>query len=113
VDSPLRTFKAEIFQALAHPTRIAIVEALRQGEVGAGALRSAVPVGQANLSQHLAILRAKQIVTSRKQGNQVFYAIRHPVLIDVLDLLRRYFDAHLQETIAILHEAAPRRRARR
>lgn len=37
VNSPLRDFKAQVFQAFAHPTRIAIVEALRDGEVGAGA----------------------------------------------------------------------------
>ena len=83
--SPLRAFKAEIFRALAHPTRIAIVEALRHGEVSAGALLAQLAVEQANLSQHLAILRAKQIVVGRKAGNQVYYSIRHLVLIDVLD----------------------------
>ena len=105
--SPLRAFKAEIFQALAHPTRIAIVEALRHGEVATGALLAQVPVEQANLSQHLTILRAKQIVVSRKAGNQVYYAIRHPVLIDVLDLLKQYFNAHLKETVAMLGESSP------
>ncbi len=102
--SPLRQFKAQIFQALAHQTRIAIVEALRDGEVGAGALLTRLSVEQANLSQHLAILRAKQIVVSRKAGNQVYYRLRDPVLIDVLDLLRQYFNAHLQQSVAMLGE---------
>ena len=100
----LRIFKAQVFQALAHPTRIAIVEALRDGEVGAGALLTRLPVEQANLSQHLAVLRAKQVVVSRKSGNQVYYSLRDPVLIQVLDLLKQYFYAHLDETLAMLGE---------
>jgi ArsR family transcriptional regulator len=100
----IRQFKAQIFQALAHPTRIAIVEALRDGEVQAGALLEHTRVEQANLSQHLAVLRARQVVVSRKAGNQVFYAVRDPVLIEVLDLLKQYISGHLQETLAALGE---------
>jgi ArsR family transcriptional regulator len=104
VNSPLRTFKAEIFQALAHPTRIAVVEALRDGELSAGALLTHVPVEPANLSQHLAVLRTKQVVVSRKASNQVYYSLRDPVLIEVLDVLKRYFNAHLQQSAAKLDE---------
>jgi ArsR family transcriptional regulator len=104
VSSPLRLFKANIFQALAHPTRIAVVEALRDGEVSAGALLATVQVEQANLSQHLAVLRAKQVVVSRKDGNQVHYTLRDPVLVEVLDLLKQYFNSHLTESIALLGE---------
>ncbi len=100
----LRQFKAQTFQALAHPTRIAIVEALRDGELTAGTLMQLLEVEQANLSQHLAVLRAKQVLVNRKAGNQVYYAVRDPVLIKVLDLLRKYFYAHLNETLAMLGE---------
>ena len=103
----LRRFKAQVFQALAHPTRIAIVEALREGELSAGTLMERLQVEQANLSQHLAVLRAKHVVVNRKVGNQVYYAVRDPVLIDVLDLLRQYFSSHLNETLAILGELEP------
>jgi DNA-binding transcriptional ArsR family regulator len=106
VNSALKSFKAQVFQALAHPTRIAVVEALRDGEMSAGALQSHLQVEQANLSQHLAVLRARQIVVSRKAGNQVYYTLRDPVLIQVLDLLKQYFNAHLSETAALLDEMA-------
>ena len=76
----LRAYKASVFQALAHPTRIAIIEILRDGEVSAGALLEQLDVEQANLSQHLTVLRNKQIVVNRKEGNQVFYSLRNPVL---------------------------------
>ena len=100
----LRRFKADIFQALAHPTRIAIVETLRDGEVSAGRLIEKLGLEQANASQHLSILRSKQIVTSRKDGNQVFYSLRDPVLIEVLDVLRRYFYSQLSQTMSMLKE---------
>lgn len=104
MSSQLRLFKAQIFQALAHPTRIAIVEVLRDGEVNAGALLGHLQIEQANLSQHLAVLRARQIVASRKAGNQVYYTLRSPVLVQVLDLLKQYFNAHLSDAVAMLSE---------
>ena len=59
---------------------------------------------QANLSQHLAILRGRQIVANRKDGNQVFYSIRNPVLVEVLDVMRRYFQSNLDDAILMLEE---------
>ncbi len=98
----LRQFKAEFFQALAHPTRIAIVESLRNGELSAGALIERLGIEQANASQHLAVMRAKNILVNRKAGNQVFYSVRDPLIIEVLDIMRRYFHAHMSEVLATL-----------
>ncbi len=100
----LRQFKAEFFQALAHPTRIAILEQLRDGELAAGAIIERLGMEQANVSQHLAVLRAKQIVVNRKAGNQVFYSVRDPLIIQVLDLMRKYFHKQLSEDLSILEE---------
>ena len=100
----LRQFKSEIFQGLANPTRIAIVELLRDGELSAGKLIEKLGIEQANASQHLAVLRAKQIVVNRKVGNQVFYSIRDHALIEVLDILRRYFYSQLSNTRNMLEE---------
>ena len=100
----LRQFKANVFQALAHPTRIAIVEALREGELSAGVLVERLGLEQANASQHFSVLRAKNLVTTRKEGNQVFYSARDPLLIEALDILRRYFQAHIEEAMFMLKE---------
>lgn len=61
-------------------------------------------IEQANLSQHLAVLRAKQVVLTRKSGNQVYYRLRDPVLTRVLDLLKRYFYAQISSSVALLDE---------
>src|SRR3974377_2297928 len=91
----LRQFKSEIFQGLANPTRIAMVELLCGGDLSAGQLIEKLGIEQANASQHLAVLRAKQIVVARKVGNQVYYSISDRALIEILEILRRYFYARL------------------
>jgi DNA-binding transcriptional ArsR family regulator len=100
----LRQFKAEFFQALAHPTRIAIVEQLRDGELSAGALIERLGVEQANASQHLTVLRNKHIVVNRKVGNQVFYSVRDQLIIQVLDVMKQYFYAQLTQGQDMLNE---------
>lgn len=99
----LRQFKAGIFQALANPTRIAIVELLRdEGEISVGRIHEVLEIEQANASQHLAVLRSKNIVVARKEGNQVFYSLRHKLLGEVLNVLKSYFQVHLSESLAML-----------
>jgi DNA-binding transcriptional ArsR family regulator len=100
----LRAYKASVFQALAHPTRIAIIEVLRSGELSTRAIQERLGIEQANLSQHLSILRSRQLVLNRKDGNQVFYSLRDPVLTEVLDIMRRHFQANLAEAVHMLGE---------
>jgi ArsR family transcriptional regulator len=121
----MRRFKADLFQALAHPTRIAIVEHLQQGELSVGQLCEKLEIEQANASQHLAILRNKHIVQTRKAGNQIFYRLRDPVFGRILMALREYFLAQATDTLKTLRteqleaerlsdkQTAPARRPRR
>ena len=114
----LRRFKAGIFQALAHPSRIAIVELLRdEGQVPVGTIHERLGLEQANVSQHLAVLRSKQIVVGRKDGNQVFYSLRDRVIGRVLDSTDNnytvvFFACARAYVIAvvIIHFVLPRRR---
>jgi DNA-binding transcriptional ArsR family regulator len=101
----MRQFKAEIFQAMGHPTRVAILEFLSRGEMTVGKICEKVEIEQANASQHLAILRNKQLVETRKDGNQIYYRLRHRLVADMLKLMRRYFFEHMNEAMQMLkHE---------
>jgi ArsR family transcriptional regulator len=100
----MRRFKAGVFQALAHPTRIALVECLQNGELSVNQLCEKVGVEQANVSQHLAVLRHKFVVQTRKEGNQIFYSLRDPALARVLEAMRAFFLSHLNEAMAMLRE---------
>jgi DNA-binding transcriptional ArsR family regulator len=100
----LRRFKSEVFQVLAHPTRVHIVECLRYGEMSVSAILEQTGIEPANASQHLALLRSRRLVIGRKEGNQVFYSLRDSMLIEVLDVMRKYFQTHLKESLAMLRE---------
>jgi DNA-binding transcriptional ArsR family regulator len=100
----LRRFKAGTFKVLAHPTRIHIVETLRAGELSVGAILDLVKVEPANLSQHLSVLRHSHLVVTRKAGNLVLYSLRDPLLIDVMDAMRKYFQRHFEDSIEMLKQ---------
>jgi DNA-binding transcriptional ArsR family regulator len=110
VPDSLRQFKTEIFQALANPTRIAILDELRDGELTVGDLGKRLSVEQSNLSQHLAIMRARQLLIGRKSGSQVFYSVRDPLIFKLLDLMRVYFQNQVSESIVLLEEMEDRPR---
>jgi len=103
IDS-ISQFQVGVFRALAHPTRVRILEVLRSRELSVGELCAAIGLEQANASQHLAVLRSKYLVATRKDGNQIFYRLRDPLLADVLEAVRTYFHAHLHGALAILRE---------
>ena len=107
----LQAFKAAFFKALAHPVRIRILEILVRGERGVHELQELLELDQPTVSQHLAVLRAKNIVDTRKEGAAVRYTVRDPAVAELLDVARRIFDRHLIGTQAMLR--ALRREARR
>jgi DNA-binding transcriptional ArsR family regulator len=91
----LARFKAEFFKALSHPLRIAIINALRAGEVGVNDLSAQLKVEQSTLSQQLAMLRKSNIVVGRKDGQNVFYSVRDPAIFRLLDVAKDIFNNHL------------------
>lgn len=93
--SDLARFKAEFFKALAHPLRIRIIDALRDGEIGVNDLCARLGVEQSTLSQQLAQLRGRNIVAGRKEGQGVFYSIRDRSIFRLLDVAREIFNNQL------------------
>lgn len=109
--SSLQVFKAEFFRALAHPVRIQIIEALASGERSVQELQEALRLEQPIVSQQLAVLRAKNIVSPRKLGTTVRYALGDPLITKLLDVARQIFDNRLVDSQAMLKEL--RREGRR
>ena len=106
----LQAFKADFFRALGHPVRIRLVEELGQGERTVAELQQALGIPQPLVSQQLAVLRGRELVSTRKSGANVVYALRDPLLVDLLAVARRIFDNRLTDTTAMLR--ALRREAR-
>jgi ArsR family transcriptional regulator len=99
-----REFKAEFFKALANPTRIYILDSLRERERSVNELKEILNVEAANVSQQLAILRSKNLVSARKEGNNVYYSVKDPIIFQLLDLAKDIFNNHLVDLHAILNE---------
>jgi ArsR family transcriptional regulator len=108
--SELSQFKAEFFKALAHPLRIRILDELRKGEMSVNDLGSRLNVEQSNLSQQLAVLRNRNILAARKDGQNVYYSVRDPQLFDLLDVARKIFNSHLIDVKDLLSQLAVARR---
>jgi len=101
----LRKFKAEIFKALSHSSRIHILDALRDGEHTVNELCEILGLEGPNVSQQLAVLRNKNIVTTRKEGNSVFYSIKDKAIFKLLDVSKKIFSNHLVKLQSHLEEA--------
>jgi ArsR family transcriptional regulator len=102
--SELQAFKAEFFKALAHPLRIRILEVLRAGERSVQDLQTALGADQSAVSKQLGLLRARAVVEARKAGTTVYYAIRDPLVGDLLDIARRIFNNQLVGSRTMLRE---------
>lgn len=99
----LQTFKADLFKALGHPVRIRILELLRDGERTVSDLQAALEIEASSVSQQLAVLRMRQLVVGRKEGNRVYYRTADPQIYGLLDLARSIFEQQLtalQEMVA-------------
>lgn len=78
---------SELCKTLANPKRQEIMDSLRAGEMSVNKLVKATGIAQANLSQHLAIMRARGVLISRRDGANVYYAISNPKIYQAFDLL--------------------------
>jgi DNA-binding transcriptional ArsR family regulator len=91
----LHGFKAELFKALGHPVRVRILELLRSGERTVSELQTQLQIEASSVSQQLAVLRTRQLVVGRKEGNSVFYRVSDPLVFDLLDTARSIFEGQL------------------
>lgn len=106
----LQAFKADFFRALAHPVRIRILETLGTGERTVQELQQLLGLEQPIVSQQLAILRAKNIVTARKLGTTMEYALSDPLISRLLSVAREIFNNRLVDTQTMLKELQRERR---
>ena len=101
---PLSEIKADLFRALAHPARIRVLEVLADGERSVGELQPLVGIEASHLSQQRGVLRRAGLVSTRKAGSSVFYAIRDPELVQVLASAKQVLVNSLAESQELLAE---------
>lgn len=102
----LAEIKAELFKALAHPHRVRVLEILADGERTVSDLVREVGIEASHLSQQLAVLRRAGVVTTRKEGTSVIYALRDETVVELLAIAKRFLLTSLQDTRDLLANLA-------
>jgi len=105
VDRQLYKLHACICHTLANQKRLEIMDKLRDQALSVTELAKALGISQANLSQHLSLMRQRGIVTTRREGLNIFYRLSNPKIIKACDLMRQVLLENL-ESGAVLVETA-------
>jgi len=104
VATPLYQAKAEFFKALAHPARIRVLELLSEREQAVAELLPEVGIEAAHLSQQLGVLRRMNLVTSRREGSTVVYALVSPAVAELLRVARQILTEVLASQTDLLED---------
>ncbi len=82
---------AELLKAMANPQRLRMLCLLIEREMSVGEINALVPLSQSALSQHLAVLRERQLVKTRREAQTVYYSVADGTVHDVIEALHRNF----------------------
>ena len=94
--------KADFLKALAHPTRLAIIEQLKGGERSVGQMVRALGLEQSGLSKHLAVMRQAGVLASRQEKVTVYYSLRDRDVFKVLRPISELLRRRLEESRRVL-----------
>ena len=97
LEAELHELHARVCKAIADPKRLLIINELRDREMSVGDLCDALDISQSNASQHLAILRERGVVSTRRVGTSVYYTLRGKKVLQAVDLLREFLADDLAE----------------
>ena len=113
ISEQIYNLHAQVCKSLADPKRLRIINALRNGEMAVGDMARALGLRQANLSQHLMLLREQGVVTARRQGLNVYYSLSSPKIVQACELMREVLaerlarSAHLSQDLQSVGSVNP------
>jgi DNA-binding transcriptional ArsR family regulator len=88
MDMTIYNLQAEVSKTMAHPLRLAILHLLKEGERTVNDLTQITGASQSNVSQHLAHMRQRDIVLTRKEGSNIYYRVASPKISQACDMVR-------------------------
>jgi ArsR family transcriptional regulator len=96
--------KTEILKALAQPTRMKILECLRDGEKCICEIVPAIKVEQSNISRHISLMQKTHLVSTRKEGVRVMVKVSDPNVFEILDSIGLLLKKQIIETGKLVQE---------
>ncbi len=102
-DSETRIFEmqADACLAIANPKRLQILNLLKDGEMSVAKMTEEMGINKANLSQHLAVLRQKNILETRREGTTIYYRISNPKITEACTIMRSVLIEMLREKVKL------------
>jgi len=94
-DKRIFQLHAEICKTLSNPIRLEILTMLRDGKKSVNEIAALTGVRQATISQHLAVLRQRGVVSTRREGINVYYDVANPKITKACDLMREVLFEHI------------------
>ncbi len=98
--------KAEILKVLAQPTRLKILELIRNGEKCICEIVPAINGEQSNISRHISLMQKSHLVTTRKDGVKVMVKVKDPKIFDILDSIGLLLKRQILETGKLVRQLA-------
>lgn len=95
-------YHADMCKVFSHPKRLELINVLRDGEMSVNDLSDRLRMEGSNLSQHLAMMRERRILLTRKEGNVVYYRIATPRLLAIFDMMREMLFEQIREDAALI-----------
>ena len=102
MEDQIYSYHAEMCKVFSHPKRLELINTLRDEEMSVGELGERLGMAKANLSQHLAMMRERHVLVSRKEGNVVYYRIANRRLLEAFDLLRDILFEQIRQDAALI-----------
>ena len=102
MEDQIYAYHAEMCQVFSHPKRLEAISVLREGEMTVTELSQKLGLTVGNLSQHLSMMKDRHILLSRKEGNQVYYRIANPKLLQCFDMMREMLFEQIRQDAALL-----------
>ena len=94
--SSAANYRADVLKSMAQPTRLKIIDFLREGERCVCEIFPAIDEEQSNTSRHLNFMQTHGILTRRKEGVKIFYAVKHPEVLEIIDLATMIVKAEIE-----------------
>lgn len=93
----LHELHARVCKAIADPKRLLLINEMRDGSKSVGDMCDSLGISQSNASQHLAVLRDRGLVRAQRTGNNVYYSLSSPKIVQAVDLLREFLAEDLAD----------------
>ena len=102
IEQELYRCHADMCKVFSHPTRLEILNVLREAELSVSDLSNRLGVAIGNLSQHLNMMKQRRVLMSRKDGNIVYYRLANPKMLRAFDLIREILLEQMQRESALV-----------